>query len=324
MRPILGLRYDLRSAPFGKDHATLYAAMLEQAQWADQLGFTTVTFSEHHVSDDGYLPSPLMAAATVLGATKQIRAMVSALLLPLYDPIRLAEDMAVLDLLSGGRIDLTIGAGYRKEEFDLLDRPFKGRFKEIEESVDALRKAWTGEPFEYKGRTVQVLPKPLRPGGPMLLLGGSSEGAARRAARIADGFVPTVPELVSVYLDECKKLGKAPGISGGASGPMFIHVSEDPDRAWSKIAPHALHESNSYGRWLSENGNAGPYQEVDNADLLRASGTYAVMTPDEAVAHAKSTFMLMLHPLMGGLDPEVAAESLELIERKVLPQFENS
>lgn len=322
MRPILGLRYDLRAAPFGKDHATLYSAMLNQVRWADRLGFTTVTFSEHHASDDGYLPSPLMAAATALGATKNIRAMVSALLLPLYDPIRLAEDMAVLDLLSGGRIDLTIGAGYRQEEFDLLDRPFKGRFKVIEESVDALRKAWTGEPFRYQGRTVQVLPKPLRPGGPMLLLGGSSEGAAKRAARIGDGFVPTVPELVPVYLDACRELGKAPGISGGASGPMFIHVSEDPDRAWAQIAPYALHESNSYGKWLSENGNLGPYEMSDDADALRASGTYAVMTPDEAVDHASKTFMLMLHPLMGGLDPDIAAESLELIENKVLPQFD--
>ena len=323
MRPILGLRYDLRSAPFGKDHATIYAAMMEQVRWADRLGFTTVTFSEHHASDDGYLPSPLIAAASALGATKQIRAMVSALLLPLYDPIRLAEDMAVLDLASGGRVDLTIGAGYRKEEFDLLDRPFKGRFKVIEESVEALRQAWTGEPFQYRGRTVQVLPKPLRPGGPMLLIGGSSEAAARRAARIGDGFIPTVPELVQVYIDACNEIGKAPGISGGASGPMFIHVSEDPDRAWAQIAPYALHESNSYGKWLSENGNAGPYTATDDADSLRASGVYAVMTPNEAIAHAESTFMLMLHPLMGGLDPDIAAESLDLIEQKVLPRFDD-
>ena len=322
MRPILGLRYDLRSAPFGKDHSTIYSAMMDQVRWADRLGFMTVTFSEHHASDDGYLPSPLMAAAAALGATTQIRAMVSALLLPLYDPIRLAEDMAVLDLLSGGRIDLTIGAGYRKEEFDLLDRPFNGRFKVIEESVEALRKAWTGEPFTYRGRTVQVLPKPSRPGGPMLLIGGSSEAAARRAARIGDGFIPTVPELVQVYIDACNELGKAPGISGGASGPMFIHVSEDPDRAWAQIAPYALHESNSYGKWLAENGNVGPYTATDDAAALRASGVYAVMTPAEAIAHAESTFMLMLHPLMGGLDPDIAAESLDLVEAKVLPHFD--
>ncbi len=100
----------MRATTFGRPHAELYAAMIEQVRWADTHGFDSIAFSEHHGADDGYLPSPLVAAAVAAGATSRARIMVSALLLPLYDVIRVAEDMAVLDLASGGRVDLVIGA----------------------------------------------------------------------------------------------------------------------------------------------------------------------------------------------------------------------
>jgi hypothetical protein len=103
---------------------------------------------------------------------------------------------------------------------------------------------------------------------------------------------------------------------------MFVHVSDDPDRAWASIAPHALHESNSYARWLNAAGNSGPYAEADDADALRASGNYVVMTPDECVEFANSRGALTLHPLMGGLDPDLAEESLSLVESAVLPRVD--
>jgi alkanesulfonate monooxygenase SsuD/methylene tetrahydromethanopterin reductase-like flavin-dependent oxidoreductase (luciferase family) len=295
--------------------------MLEHVRWADTQRFDSIVFSEHHASDDGYLPSPLVAAAVVSGATQHVRIMVSALLLPLYDVIRVAEDLAVLDLVSGGRVDLVIGAGYRPEEFELHDRSFTGRFTAIEQGVAVLRAAWSGKPFQYGGRTVHVTPAPLRPNGPMIYLGGSSVASARRAARIADGFFPVSATLEQAYIEACAEMGRPPGPVASPKGPMFVHVSEDPDRTWAQIAPHALHESNSYGRWLAAAGNRGPYAAAADASTLRASGNYVVLTPDECVDLARHHASLTLHPLMGGLDPGIAAESLALVETQVLPRL---
>jgi alkanesulfonate monooxygenase SsuD/methylene tetrahydromethanopterin reductase-like flavin-dependent oxidoreductase (luciferase family) len=320
-KPNLVIRYDMRSPSFSRPHRELYAAMLDHARWADRVGFDSVLFSEHHGVDDGYLPSPVVAAAAVAGATKRVRITISALLIALYDVVRLAEDMAVLDLLSDGRTDLVIGAGYRPEEYALHGRSYPRRVRAIEDGIAFLRRAWNGETFEHEGRTIHITPPPTTPGGPMIFLAGSSRAAAERAARIADGFFPTHDSLCSAYLAACDALGKAPGPTGGPKGPMFVHVSEDPDRTWARIAPHALHETNSYGQWLTAAGGGGPYQMADNADALRASGNYAVLTPDQCVALTQQLGSLTLHPLMGGLDPDLAAESLELVEHKVLPRL---
>src|SRR5262245_23437397 len=171
--------------------------------------------------------------------------MVSALLIPLYDPIRLAEDLAVLDLASGGRVDLVVGAGYRAEELAMYGHTMADRARLVEEGVAVLRAAWTGEPFEHRGHTVTVTPRPLRPRGPLLLLAGSTTGAARRAARIADGFVPVDRSLWPAYAAACAELGREAGPPPPDTGPKFIHIAEDPDAAWQRIAPHALHETNS-------------------------------------------------------------------------------
>lgn len=224
----LSLRYDLRAPSFAAPAAALYRAALEQCAWAEDHGFAMVTLSEHHGADDGYCPSPLVMAAAVAGRTRSLRVLIAALVLPLYDPIRLAEDLAVLDLASGGRVDLILGAGYRPEEMAMFGRRMSDRAALLEEGIAVLR---------------------------------------------------------------------------------------------SGIAPHALHETNSYGGWLAGAEALGPYASTDDADGLRASGDYLVLTPDECVAVAREHGSLMLHPLMGGLDPDLAWESLELIASKVIPHL---
>lgn len=319
--PFFSLRYDLRAAPFGAPAAALYEAALEQTAWAEQHGFGLVTLSEHHCSDDGYCPSPIVMAAAIAGRTRAIRMLIAALVLPLHDPLRVAEDLAVLDLVSGGRIDIVVGAGYRPEEFAMFDRSLDDRAPLVEEGVAALRAAWKGEPFDYRGRRVHVTPAPARPGGPALLLGGSTPAAARRAARLGDGFIPVDPSLWPHYVAACAELGRDAGPPSPPAGPLFLHVAEDPEAAWARIAPHALHESNSYGRWLAEAEGVRRYAPTDDAAELLASGQYAVVTPDECVAMARERMQIALHPLMGGLDPDLAWESLELIGSRVLPEL---
>src|SRR5262249_60340246 len=158
--------------------------------------------AEHHGVDDGSLPAPLTLAAAIAGRTRRININIAALLVPLHDPVRLAEELAVLDLASGSRVGFVAGLGYREEEFAMagVDRKARGRL--LEEYVQVLRQAWTGEPFEWHGRTIRVTPRPCSE--PLMLVGGSTAAAARRAARLRLGFFPAIGDahLADVYHDE--------------------------------------------------------------------------------------------------------------------------
>src|SRR2546426_634484 len=203
---MIGLRYDLRVPPFAATtHAELYAACLEQCAWADERGLDFVALSEHHGVEDGYLPAPLTLAGAIAGRTRRLAINVAAVLLPLHDPVRLAEQLAVLDLASGSRVSVVVGLGYRPEEFAMagVDRKERGRL--LEEYVGVMRQAWTGEPFTWRGRTIRVTPKPASP--PVILIGGSAEKAARRAARLGGGFFPAVggPHLAPGLQAECPR-----------------------------------------------------------------------------------------------------------------------
>src|SRR5262245_37077670 len=115
---MIAIRYDLRAPKFGSTtHAEMYAACLDQCAWADAHGLDSVVLSEHHGVEDGYLPAPVTLAAAVAGRTRTIRISIAAVLVPLHDPVRLAEQLAVASLASGGRVSFVAGLGYRDEEF---------------------------------------------------------------------------------------------------------------------------------------------------------------------------------------------------------------
>ena len=321
---LFGMRFDLRVPEFAPGtRAERYAAVVDMAEWADGLGFYMAVLSEHHGSPDGYLPSPLPVAAAMAARTTNLRIGVSAMVTSFHDPLRLAEDVAVVDLLSNGRLDLTLTNGYVRSEFEMFDAPMNERPRRTTEAVTVLKQAWTGEPFEYRGRTVRVTPTPVTPGGPPITLGGSSEPAARRAARIADGFQPSTPEIFDFYRDEMVALGKPdPGpYPGGDTSTVF--VAADADEGWTTLAPYAMHEVNAYGEWAAEAGLDTGYETFDDPDALRADGRYRVVTPDELVTQiglAGPFAFTLLHPLVGGLPPELGWESLRLLEHEVLPR----
>ena len=152
-----GLRFDLRNPEIaGTTMAERYSAALDMAQWADGLDCMSISVSEHHGSPDGYLPSPIPMVAAMAARTSRSRFMIAALLAPFYDPLRLAEDLAVLDNLSNGRVDVIVAAGYVPDEFAMFDVPMSARASRVTETVHTLRAAFTGEPFEYRGRTVRI------------------------------------------------------------------------------------------------------------------------------------------------------------------------
>jgi hypothetical protein len=195
--------------------------------------------------------------------------------------------------------------------------------KLVTETVAILKAAFTGEPFEYRGRTVQITPTPFRPGGPSISLGGSSEVAARRAARIADGFIPSAPELWDYYRDEVQKLGRPdPGPSPTGKNEI-VALATDVDKGWEQMAPFFLHETNAYGEWQAQDNIASPFRGVSDIDELRATDLYRVLTPEQLVTeHKGSSFpFAMFHPMCGGMPVDLAWSSPRLFEREVLPAF---
>lgn len=321
------ISFDMRAPEFGAPAKDLYAAALDQCAWADEIGFDAIGLGEHHAAQDGYLPSPIPMAGAIAGRTRRITIRPNVLLAPLYEPVKLAEDLAVLQYLSGGRLEVVIGAGYRPYEFEMFGKRREDRKELYMRAFEVLRKAWTGEPFEYEGREVTVTPAPDPK--PRLLLGGSHKAVAKRAARIADGYYPPGGENWDVYRAECIEIGKPdPGESFRLLGPIYTHVTNDPEGDWERIAPHAAHVVRSYGEWTVEayGRAAGPFAAgVDPADLRR-SGAYQVLRPEEAVAMIQSlghwrTFILT--PLLGGLDPALAWKGLRLFEEEVWPYVQN-
>lgn len=323
------IRFDMRAPGLDPDAtARLYGAALEMGAWADEQGFDLLVLSEHHGADDGFLPSPLVMAAAMAGATRRIPLNIAALLVPLHDPIRLAEDIAVLDLISGGRISIVAGLGYRPVEYAMFDRQWSERGRRMDECLEIMIKAWSGEPIEVGGETVRVTPRPLQQPHPLLMIGGSGKAAARRAARFGLGFFPPIgdEELSALYIEECERLGKTPGLvlAPHPEQPGTLFVSEDPDKAWAELGPYLLHDAVTYHSWQTADVRSSVNSGASTVEELRAEGVYQILTPDQCVELAARLGPfggLTHHPLCGGVPPELAWPSLELFAEKVLPRL---
>ena len=324
---MLTLRFDFRLKPGSPTTMQeLYSTALDMCQWGERNNALTAMFSEHHSSPDGYLPSPIVMAAAAAARTETLTFNVGALLLLMYDPVKLAEDIAVLDHLSGGRIGYTIGLGYREEEYAMFGIDSKQRGKEIEERIRALRNALTGKPFEWRGRQIQIQPKPVAPGGPIIAYGGGSKAAAERAARLGMMFFPQTadPAMAAFYDAEAKKVGNPTGMTMGPEegAPTTVFVTENLDQGWAQYGPYMLHDATSYREWMGEDNNSASLSQASTISELRdENGPYRIVTPEEAVALISQYHRLSLQPLCGGIPPVLAWPSLELIEKQVLPNI---
>jgi alkanesulfonate monooxygenase SsuD/methylene tetrahydromethanopterin reductase-like flavin-dependent oxidoreductase (luciferase family) len=205
-----------------------------------------------------------------------------------------------------------------------VDRSTRGKL--VEEFVAVCRQAWTGEPFEWRGRTVQVTPKPPN-GGPTLFMGGKTELAARRAARLWLFFSPASGDvaLADAYRAECAVQGyegKVVGLGDRPMRPGFVMLSKDPDAVWEQIKPYAMYDAETYASWQDDGVRSDwVVPDLESPDDLRTSGRYLVVTPEECREMVKRDDGINLHPLMGGIDPELAWDSLRLFEAEVLPSM---
>jgi alkanesulfonate monooxygenase SsuD/methylene tetrahydromethanopterin reductase-like flavin-dependent oxidoreductase (luciferase family) len=316
------MRFDMRAPEGVATMPALYDAAIEMAAWAEDRGGVMCVISEHHGSPDGYLPSPLLLTAAMVARTTRMPFMIAAALMPFYDPIRLAEDMAVLDIMSKGRVSYVMALGYRREEFEMFGVDWAERGAVAEEKLALLLQAVTGEPFVHDGRRVQILPPPLAP--IRIAWGGGTKPAARRAGRHGlDLFAESDGAgLLEVYEAEARKHGHEPGLAMLATpgSPTTVFVADDVDRAWAEVGPSMLHDISTYGEWNVDKTHIASLSAARTVDDLRDEhGSYRIYSVGEAVDIVKGGGLLALQPLCGGLRPELAWKYLKVVTDQVMP-----
>ena len=330
-----GLWYDFRNpAQWQQPSDRLYRDILDQIAWGENNGFDDVWLSEHHFIEDGYLPSILPMAAAIAGRTNRIRIASGVLLMPFHNPIRLAEDIATVDVISGGRFELGVGIGFKLEEFDGFGVPSKQRGARTDQSLDIVRRALTGETITFKSeffefRNVKVTPEPIQKPHPPIWLGGFTPAALRRAVRFGDGF--TVPganrDVYDRDVTELRKAGRPTDDIRFASGFWCLIVSNDPEKTFAEAADHIIHQANNYSGWLSAAGLQPLAPHLRDRAELRQSGLLQVVDPGTAIALIRgfANTVPITHfyswTLPPGLPPRWAQTHLELFAAKVIPAF---
>ena len=322
-----GLWYDFRN-PQGLCFEALYRAKMEQIVWAETLGFDSVWLTEHHFCADGYTPAPLVIAAAIGARTQRMRIGTNLMVLPLADPVRLAEDAATVAILTGGRFDLGVGLGYRQLEFDYFGRKLSQRPSLMEEGVDVIRQAWSGEPIHIAGKRYQIdglQVTPVPPHKPRIFVGGMAPVAVERAARIGDGFLSTGGIGFDAYVAALDALGK-PRSEGVICLGHWAVVSPDPEAEAARVGPHALYQLNRYASW----GAFGPPEQApqyaDAASALR-EGLYQLWDADQAVAELTKLLLdvpqivdVHFWAQLPGEPVEQGSARIEYMARHVLPR----
>jgi probable F420-dependent oxidoreductase len=324
----------------GRSDVEIYRAAIETAVEAEHLGFDSVWTSEHHFVDDGYMPSQLPVLAAIAARTERILLGTGVLLAPLFHPLHVAEDAATVDLISGGRLILGLGIGWRDEEFAGFQDPGTHRGRRLEAMIEVLREAWSeglarGDGFgihRFPGNGLNVTPKPAQPGGPPIWIGAGARVAIERAGRVADGFMAgesppaELAEQLAVMREAAASVGRDPSeVTPSVYRSVFAWRDGD---AWELIRPYA-----HYGEWK--------YDDMADAHGSLERGLPPALTPEvEAALQAQmvsGTPEQVVEELAGyrdvlgaeghlilradypGLDPAIARESLRILGEEVRP-----
>jgi alkanesulfonate monooxygenase SsuD/methylene tetrahydromethanopterin reductase-like flavin-dependent oxidoreductase (luciferase family) len=311
------LRFDMRAPDWAAPAADLYAAAIDMCAWAESRGAIVAVLSEHHGADDGHLPTPLILASAIAAKTNQLAIMLAAVPIPLWDPVRLAEEICVLDLISKGRVSYVLGIGHRVEEYDHFGVDMTTRGRVADETLELLGRLVRGEPVDYQGRRIRVTPACGSAAGPLVMIAGGSKAAARRAATHGLGFISQTdsPELREFYESQCRISGHQPGIVQFPvpGTPTAAFVADDVDEAWEVLGPHLLHDAVTAASYRPHDDSVGSITRADNVAALREpGGPYRIFTPEEAIAYIRGGRPLPLHPLCGGIPPDVAWRYLEI------------
>lgn len=316
----LGLAFDLRN-PDGwqRPWADHYARTLELCEDADRLGADALWFSEHHLFEDGYLPQPLTFAAAAAARTHAARIGTSVVLPALRKPAQLAEEAAIVDLISGGRLELGMGAGYRIPEYNLFDADISRRFAKTEQNIRQTVRLWA------EGG---VTPRPIQ--DPVPMWGGFyGPRGARLAGRLGIGLLHISHDMFSHYRAGLAEGGHDPA-HARVSGLMPIILADDPEAAWSRVAPYAAYQMNSY-RQASVEGTSQPRPSLITPDhFTRRSaespyGMLEILTPQDAAARVRERTAglpiehLIFWASIAGMPDDLVTRNTELICKCLKP-----
>ncbi len=335
MKVSFGYLYDFRNPPqWRRPWAQLYAETLEFIAWTESIGFEGAWVPEHHGSEDGYVPSPLIVLAAIAARTKTIKIGSAIALTPLYHPVRFAEDCALIDILSNGRLEMAVAVGYRRLETDAYGVDFSSRGSRTDEFLQIVRRLWAGETVTHESRhfrirNASIMPRPIH-GRVPLYIGGFSDKALERAAKYGDGFQGEA-SAYGRYLEQLRACGKDPSSGRLRTVDLFFLVANDPEKAERELAPYFHHVNNSYGEWLREDQRASSmgYEALfkpATLEAFKASGTMRIVTPGQAIAklerlraRAPIEHFAMMAPT--GLPLSKFAEYAEVFAKEVIPAF---
>jgi alkanesulfonate monooxygenase SsuD/methylene tetrahydromethanopterin reductase-like flavin-dependent oxidoreductase (luciferase family) len=334
-RLTFGYLYDFRNPhQWRRPWADLYAEQLEFITYSESIGFTGAWVPEHHGAEDGYAPAPLVALAAIAARTRTIKLGSAIALAPLYHPVRFAEECAILDILSNGRLEMAVAIGYRKREAEAYGVDFTSRGRRTDEFLEIVRRLWAGETVSYQGKhfTLQnasIVPTPVQ-GRIPLYIGGFTDKALERTAKYGDGYFGNM-EICDLYAEKLRAAGKDPASARVRIQGLFVVVAHDPEKAMDELAPYFLHVNNSYGRWLNEDRASTGMDDKTllapmSLEAFKASGILRILTPAAAIGMftamlAKAPvehFMMMAPP---GLPTARLAEYAQVFATEVMPAF---
>jgi len=264
--------------------------------------------------------------------TSTIRIGAALAIAPLYHPVRFAEECAVLDILSGGRLETALGIGYRRREYAMQGKQFGQRGRRFDEFLEIVRRLWAGETVRFAGRhytvdDARIVPAPLR-GTIPLYIGGFTERALERVADYGDGFLGN-EESCDLYFAKLAARGKDPAHAAVRIPGLFLTVAEDPEKALDELAPYYHHVYNCYASWMTEDNAIGmqnPTTRAMDVEAFKRSGILQILTPEQAIAHFTAIseriplehYMMMRPP---GLPAECFVDYAELFADSVIPAF---
>jgi probable F420-dependent oxidoreductase len=330
-----GLYSSIANPPRGEHLDRCIDEVIAEAQLAEASGFDSCFFGEHHQDRDGFLPSPLIVATAVAARTTRLRVGTSVILLPLHHPVRVAEDVITLDLVSKGRVVLGVGIGYQPADFRAFSVPMEDRAGRFEESIEILRLCWAGEKFSFHGKhytleDIQIRPRPYQKSGLPVWIGASIDAAARRAGRMADAFVGTpstsmenATHLADVYKEAACQAGRRAEVVQMRDAWVAMSHAE----AEAVYGPHVMTAYRYY--WenrLAEFRHVSAGSEFTLANL--APDRLILGDPETCVrefqrwqrATGASTFLLRLrHAHSGGPAHDKIMEAIRLFGERVLP-----
>jgi alkanesulfonate monooxygenase SsuD/methylene tetrahydromethanopterin reductase-like flavin-dependent oxidoreductase (luciferase family) len=329
-----GYLYDFRNPPaWHRPWGDLYAQTLELISWTESVGFEGAWIPEHHGAGDGYVPAPLVVLGAIAARTTTIKLGSAIALAPLYHPVRFAEDCAILDILSNGRLEMAVAVGYRRREAQAYGVDFSSRGRRTDELLEIIRRLWAGETLSYSGKHFALQNASINPTPPRghipLYVGGFTDKALERAARLGDGYFGN-EEVCELYLQKLRACGKDPAQARIRLQGLFVVVARDPEKALHELAPYFHYVNNAYGEWLNEDRGATGFEDTPirpmTLEAFKASGILRILTPAQAIGMFNDLlarvpvehFIMMVPP---GLPREKFAEHAQLFASEVLPAF---